>query len=230
MEREQIGIPGVDSMMQGGLPKGSIVGLTGPPGIGKSIFSIHYLLQGARKGERCVYINLEEPLSNIENMVRQFDFADEFFMHVKKKNIVLRCYTYSEYEKIYSALLEKVQEDKSINRLVVDSFNIFFASLACRHDEECSPEVAARKAIGGIFTRLRRENLTSLLVLEKANDDGNVFNYNIPFLVDGMINLDFLDFGTIERRIFIPKMRWTSQHKESHAYEIGPFGIRILDE
>ncbi len=53
-------------------------------------------------------------------------------------------------------------------------------------------------------------------------------DYNIPYLVDGIIRLDFLEFGTLERRIFIPKMRWTSQHKDSKMYDIGKKGITIV--
>ena len=60
-QRESIGIKGIDSMIQGGIPKGSVVGISGPPGIGKSIISLHFLLEGARHGQKSVYINLEEP-------------------------------------------------------------------------------------------------------------------------------------------------------------------------
>jgi hypothetical protein len=47
--------------------------------------------------------------------------------------------------------------------------------------------------------------------------------------VDGMISLDFLDLGTFERRIFIPKMRWTNQYKNSLLYEINSGGIFIIN-
>ena len=58
-KRESIGVKEIDSMIQGGLPNGSLIGLSGPPGVGKSIFSLHFLLEGAKKGQKCVYINLE---------------------------------------------------------------------------------------------------------------------------------------------------------------------------
>jgi len=82
--REGTGIKEVDSMVQGGFPNGSIVGLSGPPGVGKSIFSLHFILEGARRGQKCVYINLEEPRKNIDNMIGEFDFAEEFFELEKK--------------------------------------------------------------------------------------------------------------------------------------------------
>jgi len=51
MERESIGIENFDNMVQGGLPNGGIIGLSGPPGAGKSIFTLHFLLEGARKAK-----------------------------------------------------------------------------------------------------------------------------------------------------------------------------------
>jgi KaiC/GvpD/RAD55 family RecA-like ATPase len=42
-----------------------------------------------------------------------------------------------------------------------------------------------------------------------------------------LIKLNYLDVGIIERRIFIPKMRWTNQNKESKGYKITKNGIEI---
>jgi len=227
MERESVGIKEVDSMIQAGLPQGSIIGLSGPPGVGKSIFSIHFLLEGARKGQKCVYINLEEPRSNIDNMINEFSFSEEFFNFEKKGLIVIKCYNYPEYEKIHSDLLEKIKEDKKIERLVIDSFNCFFSSIDNPHS--IGVEINVRKLINSSFKQLRKKSLTVLLVLEKYDNLRESFDYNIPYLIDGMVKLDFLDLGIIERRIFIPKMRWTNQYKESKSYEIGKHGIEMFD-
>ena len=228
--RESIGINEIDSMIQGGFPSSSIVGLSGPPGVGKSIFSLHFVLEGARKGQRCVYINLEEPRKNINNMINQFEFADEFFELEKKELIIIKCFDYPEYEKVYTELLQRIKQDKKIKRLVIDSFNCFFSSIDNPH--ALATAINVRKMINESFYHMRRNGLTTLLILEKSERtscQGN-FDYNIPYLVDGIINLDFLDLGAIERRIFIPKMRWTNQHKESKVYEIGIRGIELIPE
>ena len=229
IERESVGIKGVDKMIEGGLPAGSITGLIGPPGVGKSIFALHFLLEGARKGEKCVYISLEEPIENIYNMVGQFDFAEEFLKFIEKGRIVIKCFTYPEYEKIYSDLFQKIKEEKNIRRLAVDSFNCFFASVVHPEALAIPTEVNIRRMINQAFSFLRRKGLTTLLVLEMQLDRQSGFYFNIPYLVDGIISLDFLELGTIERRIFIPKMRWTSQFKESKGFDITKKGIVILD-
>ncbi len=227
MERESVGIKEVDHMLEGGLPSGSVIGLSGPPGVGKSIFALHFLLEGARKGQKGVYVCLEEPRQNIDHMVNGFSFAKEFYGFEKKGLIVIRCFNYSEYEKINFDLLEKIQEDKKIKRVIIDSFNCFFDSL---EGDVSEIGLNVRKLINRSFSYLRREGLNVLLVLEKKESSLINFDYNIPYLVDGMIKLDYLDLGVIERRIFIPKMRWTNQYKESKGYEIGKKGIEMLGE
>lgn len=226
--RESIGIKEIDSMIQGGLPNGSIIGISGSPGVGKSIFSLHFLLEGARKGQKCVYINLEEPRRNVNNMINEFDFTDEFLELEKRGLITIKCFDYPEYEKVYTELLQRIKSDKKIKRLVIDSFNCFFSSIDNPH--AIATTINVRKMINDSFYQLRRFGLTTLLILEKSEDYQGSFDYNIPYLVDGIIKLDFLDLGTIERRIFIPKMRWTNQFKESKCYEIGKRGIEMIEE
>lgn len=228
MKRVGLGVKGIDEMIEGGFPKGSVVGVSGPPGVGKSILALHFLLQGAREGDKGVYICLEEPRKNIDNMIKSFDFSDEFYNYEKKGLIVVRNFNYSEYEKISFDLLEKVQEDKKIKRLVIDSFNCFFDSI--ENNDVPELHVNVRRLINQSFSYLRKNNLNVFLVLEKNENSLVNFDYNIPYLVDGLLKLDYLDLGVIERRVFIPKMRWTNQYKESKGYDINSKGIDIFGD
>ena len=228
MKRLSVGVSGVDAMLSGGIPKGSVVGISGPPGVGKSIFALQFVLEGARNGEKGVYITLEEPRRNIDNMINAFDFAKEFKNFEDKGLIVVKCFNYSEYEKVNLDLLEKVYEDSTIKRLVIDSFNCFFDSLEDKYVSDNQMNV--RKLINSSFSYIRKEDLNVLLILEKNENNLINFDYNIPYLVDGLIKLDYLDLGIIERRIFIPKMRWTNQYKESKGYEINSKGIDVFGD
>lgn len=227
MERESVGVDGVDSMLDGGLPQNGIFGLSGPPGVGKSIFCLHYLLAGARKGQKCLYINLEEPIENIHRMIEQFEFKDEFNKHLKKNKIVLKCYTYPEFEKIHEELLRKIHEENDSERLVIDSFNGFFNYMYA--ESSAIGNVNARKNINKALSYMRRKSLTTLLTIEQDSNCPGL-NYNLPFLVDGMVELDFLDLGVIERRIFVKKMRWTNQYRDSKDFDINSKGMVVLDD
>ena len=41
------GIPGLDDLFFGGFPKGKTILVTGPPGAGKTIFCVQFLVRGA---------------------------------------------------------------------------------------------------------------------------------------------------------------------------------------
>lgn len=224
ISRESLGVEHFDSMIEGGVPTGSVTGISGPPGAGKSILSMNFLLEGARKGQKCVYVNLEEPRRNIDNMINRFDFAEEFKKYEKEEKIIIRCFEYSEYEQMYPELLERIREDKKIKRLVIDSFNCFFHAINTNDNS-----MNIRKLILESFYKIRNFDLTTILILEKSSQTNNM-DYNIPYLIDGEIKLEFLDLGIIERHIIIPKMRWTNQHKDNKLYEINSKGISKVDD
>ncbi len=70
VERTPTGIPGLDEMIGGGIPKGHTVLISGGPGTGKSTFAMQFLYNGAVKyDEPGVYISLEE---KPEDLVRNF--------------------------------------------------------------------------------------------------------------------------------------------------------------
>ena len=54
------GIPGLDEVLSGGFTKGCLFLLEGEPGTGKTTLALQFLLEGARVGERNLYITLSE--------------------------------------------------------------------------------------------------------------------------------------------------------------------------
>jgi len=54
------GIEGMDALLQGGLPSGRTHMIAGEPGTGKTTMSLQFLMSGAQKGDRCLYITIDE--------------------------------------------------------------------------------------------------------------------------------------------------------------------------
>lgn len=54
------GIEGLDDVLSGGLSRGHVFLLEGEPGTGKTTVALHFLLAGAKAGERSLYITLSE--------------------------------------------------------------------------------------------------------------------------------------------------------------------------
>src|SRR3954464_5832438 len=54
------GIKGLDDILGGGFPKNHLYLVEGRPGTGKTTLALQFLLEGVRRGERCLYVTLSE--------------------------------------------------------------------------------------------------------------------------------------------------------------------------
>jgi len=59
-ERVPTGIQGLDQLIEGGLPKGRSFLVTGDPGTGKTIFALQFLMEGLKRGEKCIFVSADE--------------------------------------------------------------------------------------------------------------------------------------------------------------------------
>ena len=67
-EKEMVltGIPGVDEMLGGGLPRTSVTIVSGSPGIGKSNFAMQFIYNGITKyNEPGIYLTVEDVPINV---------------------------------------------------------------------------------------------------------------------------------------------------------------------
>jgi circadian clock protein KaiC len=58
--RISTGIPALDDVLAGGLHAERLYLIDGNPGAGKTTLALQYLLEGVRRGERCLYVTLSE--------------------------------------------------------------------------------------------------------------------------------------------------------------------------
>ena len=66
-ERVTTGIVGLDPLLEGGFPKGRSILVTGEPGTGKTIFSLQFLVEGLKRGEKGIFVTADEsPMDIIE--------------------------------------------------------------------------------------------------------------------------------------------------------------------
>ena len=125
MERVPTGIPGMDSLMQGGYLEGSSVLISGGAGCGKTIFGTQFIYNGAAEHkDPGIYITLEEGTTNIWWNMKSFHWN---LTKYEQENLI-RLYRVGmiepvEFAKGFKDEIEKIKkmvDEMNAKRLVID--------------------------------------------------------------------------------------------------------------
>lgn len=65
---------GLDDITGGGLPENRLYLVQGPPGVGKTTLALQFLQEGARQGEKSLYITLSETKEELEGIAISHDW------------------------------------------------------------------------------------------------------------------------------------------------------------
>lgn len=66
-DKAKTGIWGLDNILSGGFSRGHVFLVEGAPGTGKTTVALQFLREGARIGEKCLYITLSETESELRS-------------------------------------------------------------------------------------------------------------------------------------------------------------------
>jgi len=204
-DRVPSGIDGLDSLIDGGFPKGSLVLLAGNPGTGKTVFGMQFLCKGAKDyGENGVYVSFAEGEDTLfQNMSKLFGY-DLKTMEGGGKVKVLDFTTVTE--KGLSTILEMVLQEITAlkaKRLVIDSFS----AMAQAFKEPIEARIIIHTILGKLVRQL---GCTTILIVEVPTGSEKIGVSIEEFVADGVIVLrrDNLD-GRLIREIDIEKLRGT---------------------
>ena len=120
--RLSMGVPDLDKLMGGGIPRNSSTLLVGSPGVGKSLLGLHFLMEGVKKGEKGLFVGFHEGREQI--MYKAANFGLDLRSAVESGQIILLNQASVELELDEIAELIKTSiEENSIKRLVLDDLN-----------------------------------------------------------------------------------------------------------
>jgi circadian clock protein KaiC len=215
--RLAMGVPGLDSMLGGGLPSGYSLLVAGPSGSGKTILATAFLSEGIRRNEPGVIVAFEQTPSQsltrtIDDLVRAGQLG---LLNLRSLDLSI--------DEIVQRLLDLIQRMKA-KRVVIDSLSGFELAVAPSFREDF------RESLFRMVAVLAGYGVTVLMTseLEDRYTDLRFSPYGSAFLTDAIIVERYIEVESrLKRVLAVVKMRGSAHSNELRLFDITDDGIII---
>ena len=247
MESNRIlmGIPGLDEMIEGGVPKGYTILVSGGPGSGKSTFAMQFLYEGWKENkEKGLYVSMEETPEEMQDnfsrygwdldeidilsLIPSSDYGDESYedsidslpwhSYMGKQSLFhIKDFSLS---KVKNIIMQRVEEIDA-KRLVIDSLTTLLFLI----DDPFS----IRREILGINSLVNRLGCTTLLLTEMPEGQSGISRFGVEeFMAQGVIALYNIKRGSMRvRGLEILKMRGAKHQQNICMIRLTDEGVKV---
>lgn len=226
--RALTGIPGLDSILRGGLPKNRLYVIEGSPGSGKTTLALQFLREGVSKGETVLYVTLSETAEELYEVAQSHGWSLDGVHLLELNALAERIREDTDYTVYHPADVELVETTRRI-REEVERIQPTRVAL---------DSVSELKILSQTIARYRREILgfkqffvgkrCTVLVLDDLTSNKN--EQQLQSIAHGVIRMEreTRDYGTTRRQLHIVKMRAVPFRDGLHDFVIRAGGIEVF--
>ncbi|RAO76161.1 ATPase domain-containing protein [Dyella jiangningensis] len=229
LRRCRFGVPGLDTILHGGLPAGRLYLLEGQPGSGKTTLSLQFLREGVRQGERCLYVTLSETAEELREVAGSHGWdlkGIDLFELSSVEEVLGEGRNQSVFHSWEVELGETVRLIKQeVERL--EPVRVVFDSLSELRLLAQDPLRYRRQVLA--LKQFFAPRSATVLFIDDLTSEGRDRDTHLHSISHGVISLErfALEFGAARRRLQIQKMRGATFLAGYHDLSIQTGGVEV---
>lgn len=210
------GIPGLDDMIEGGLPFPSSILVAGSAGTGKTTFALQFLFEGAKNGEQGLYFStFSEPTEWMLRFTSRYSFVDQKYLGNEIKYIDLAKVIKTQPHKVLQYIEDQLAEYMP-QRVVIDPITIVGNLLGANY----------REFLFDLSTSLKNFQAVTIMTGEVKPDED--YPLEVAYTSDSIIILSNRYEENGRRRFLeVLKMRGSDHITGRHMADISQEGYSI---
>lgn len=228
VEKLPTGIPGLDEVLNGGIPMGSLTLLSGGPGTGKTMIGLELLARAAAEGIPCVLLTFEER----EAALRMYATGIGLDLAPLEKGSLFRiigaridpeAILTGDFDlKGITAILESTLKSMNGKLVLIDAPDAFLGLLSDRASERAELRI--------LHEWLVDRELTSIMTVKRSAHNGGDSYYDfLDYMADCVVHLDQrVQEQITTRRLRVIKYRGSSYGRNEYPFGITRHGVWII--
>jgi circadian clock protein KaiC len=214
------GIPGLDGVLEGGLPSDRVYLIEGDPGAGKTTSALQFLINGRERGEQGLYVTLSETAEELRAVARSHGWNLDGIRVTELAVAESSLSADAENTMFYPSEVELAQTTEVVLREVeaTSPTRVVFDSLSEIRALAQNP-LRYRRQILALKQFFAGRKCTVLLLDDRSADSNDI---QVQSIVHGVISLELRtpDYGVMQRRLQVLKLRGKSYRAGYHDFVI----------
>ena len=219
IERIKTGIPGLDEILSGGIPKDSLFLIAGPAGVGKTVMCVQIVYNNILQGRKAVFVSFDEGKKlirymksfgwDLEALINEGKLALLDFIAIKERGV-------SDYVNI---MLQKIRE-MNAEIAVIDSITTLVLSM---------PEPAEARIIIDLLRRMKPPGTTIIATANMSMGSKKIGVGVEEIIADGVILLRRYFYKGEQRiKLIVMKLRGSDHSRKFHEVLITNKGVEVM--